>query len=67
MNWIEVPAGRYKIQADNAKRSQCQIEIAMRYVTPGGRVETTNSATDTMYSLRTRLRMLGRTSPLCGF
>lgn len=32
MNWIEVPAGKYKIFSESARRSQCQIEITMRYV-----------------------------------
>jgi hypothetical protein len=31
MNWIEVPAGRYKILSEG-KRSHCQLEISVRYV-----------------------------------
>lgn len=32
MNWIEVPAGKYNILSDNAKRSHCQIEFSVRWV-----------------------------------
>jgi DNA polymerase delta subunit 1 len=31
MNWIEVPAGKYKLRTEKSKRSSCQIEIDMRY------------------------------------
>ncbi|KAF8199125.1 hypothetical protein BJ912DRAFT_950996 [Pholiota molesta] len=31
MNWIEVPAGKYKIIPQNQKRSTCQLEISLRY------------------------------------
>ncbi|KAF4610971.1 hypothetical protein D9613_006736 [Agrocybe pediades] len=31
MNWIEVPAGKYKIIAPAQKRSTCQLEINVRY------------------------------------
>lgn len=34
MNWIEVPAGKYKIRADKNKRSHCQIEIEFRWDNP---------------------------------
>ena len=30
MNWIEVPAGNYTVV--HAKKSKCQIEISVRYV-----------------------------------
>ena len=32
MNWVEVPAGQYKIP--HAKQSSCQIEISVRCVPP---------------------------------
>ncbi|KIM44857.1 hypothetical protein M413DRAFT_442827 [Hebeloma cylindrosporum] len=32
MNWIEVPAGKYKIVPPRSKRSTCQLEINVRYV-----------------------------------
>ncbi|KJA15253.1 hypothetical protein HYPSUDRAFT_172822 [Hypholoma sublateritium FD-334 SS-4] len=31
MNWIEVPAGKYKITPDAQKRSTCQLEISVRF------------------------------------
>ncbi|KAF5362060.1 hypothetical protein D9756_002601 [Leucocoprinus leucothites] len=31
MNWIEVPAGKYKLVQESQKRSLCQIELHMRY------------------------------------
>ncbi|KAF8972660.1 ribonuclease H-like domain-containing protein [Flammula alnicola] len=31
MNWIEVPAGKYKITPPGSKRSTCQLEISLRY------------------------------------
>ena len=31
MNWIEVPAGKYKITPPEKKRSSCQLEITFRY------------------------------------
>ncbi|KAF9477762.1 hypothetical protein BDN70DRAFT_880775 [Pholiota conissans] len=31
MNWIEVPAGKYKILPQSQKRSTCQLEISLRY------------------------------------
>lgn len=31
MNWIEVPAGKYKIVPQGNKRSTCQLEIDVRY------------------------------------
>ncbi|KDR67983.1 hypothetical protein GALMADRAFT_257532 [Galerina marginata CBS 339.88] len=31
MNWIEVPAGKYKIVPQASKRSTCQLEISLRY------------------------------------
>ncbi|KDQ61581.1 hypothetical protein JAAARDRAFT_31037 [Jaapia argillacea MUCL 33604] len=31
MNWIEVPAGKYHVLSGKAKKSNCQIEISMRY------------------------------------
>ncbi|PPQ66648.1 hypothetical protein CVT26_009402 [Gymnopilus dilepis] len=31
MNWIEAPAGKYKIVPPDRKRSNCQLEITMRY------------------------------------
>lgn len=33
MNWIEVPAGKYKLVPEDERRSKCQIEINMRYIT----------------------------------
>jgi len=33
MNWIEVPAGKYKVTSRDKKRSLCQLEITFRYVT----------------------------------
>lgn len=30
MNWIEIPAGRYKLLSEEAKRSTCQIELNVR-------------------------------------
>lgn len=32
MNWIEVPAGRYKLLSNDKKRSQCQLEFNVRLV-----------------------------------
>lgn len=32
MNWIEVPAGKYNLLSDKAKRSHCQIEFSVRWV-----------------------------------
>jgi hypothetical protein len=65
MNWIEVPAGKYKIQPDDKKQSQCQIEISMRY--DGFHLQATavNDRIDVMHSFHTYLRTLGRTLPLC--
>ncbi|CAL1714984.1 unnamed protein product [Somion occarium] len=31
MNWIEVPAGKYKLVTGKKKRSQCQIELSVRW------------------------------------
>ncbi|KAJ3576454.1 hypothetical protein NP233_g410 [Leucocoprinus birnbaumii] len=31
MNWIEVPAGQYRLIQGQSKRSNCQIELHMRY------------------------------------
>lgn len=31
MNWIEVPAGAYKLLEGNSKKSSCQIEFTVRY------------------------------------
>ena len=31
MNWIEVPAGKYKLTQKEHKRSLCQIEFSMRW------------------------------------
>lgn len=31
MNWIEVPAGKYRLVTGKDKRSHCQIELHMRY------------------------------------
>ncbi|KAG7093781.1 DNA-directed DNA polymerase delta [Marasmius oreades] len=31
MNWIEVPAGKYKLVAREKKKSHCQIEIEMKW------------------------------------
>lgn len=30
MNWIEIPAGKYKLLSEEAKRSMCQIELNVR-------------------------------------
>ena len=32
MNWIEIPAGRYKLLTGANKKSFCQIEFSVRYV-----------------------------------
>ena len=32
MNWIEIPAGMYKLLPDDKKKSQCQIELTVKYV-----------------------------------
>lgn len=32
MNWIEVPAGSYKLTPESKKRSHCQIELSVRSV-----------------------------------
>jgi len=32
MNWIEVPAGSYELTTEEAKRSNCQIELSVRCV-----------------------------------
>ena len=32
MNWIEVPAGKYRITPGQHKRSTCQLEISVRLV-----------------------------------
>jgi hypothetical protein len=34
MNWIEVPAGAYKLVSENARRSHCQLEFHVRYIRP---------------------------------
>ncbi|GJE91144.1 delta DNA polymerase [Phanerochaete sordida] len=31
MNWVEVPAGKYKILQEKDKKSHCQLEIAVRW------------------------------------
>lgn len=31
MNWLEVPAGKYKLLKGKDKKSQCQIELSVRY------------------------------------
>lgn len=31
MNWIEVPAGKYKLLTGKNKKSHCQIELNVRY------------------------------------
>ncbi|KAH9933323.1 DNA polymerase family B-domain-containing protein [Fomitopsis serialis] len=31
MNWIEVPAGSYKLMPENKKKSHCQIELTVRW------------------------------------
>jgi hypothetical protein len=31
MNWIEVPAGKYKILSPSGRKSHCQIEISMGF------------------------------------
>ena len=31
MNWIEVPAGKYRLLPEDKKRSLCQIELNVRY------------------------------------
>ena len=33
MNWIEIPAGKYKLLSEEAKRTTCQIEVNVRYDT----------------------------------
>lgn len=32
MNWIEIPAGKYKLKEGKNKRSNCQIELSVRCV-----------------------------------
>jgi DNA polymerase delta subunit 1 len=32
MNWIEIPAGKYSLVADDKKRSLCQLELNVRFV-----------------------------------
>ncbi len=32
MNWIEVPAGKYKVTPPTKKRSSCQLELTFRCV-----------------------------------
>jgi DNA polymerase delta subunit 1 len=32
MNWIEVPAGKYRLVSEKNKSSHCQLEITMRFV-----------------------------------
>ena len=32
MNWIEVPAGKYKLYSDKNKKSHCQIELGVESV-----------------------------------
>ncbi|KAH7890713.1 DNA polymerase family B-domain-containing protein [Phlebopus sp. FC_14] len=31
MNWIEIPAGKYKLLSEEAKQSACQIELTVRW------------------------------------
>lgn len=31
MNWIELPAGKYKIRPDEKKESLCQLEVDIEY------------------------------------
>jgi DNA polymerase delta subunit 1 len=31
MNWLEVPAGKYKLLKGKDRKSQCQIELSVRY------------------------------------
>ncbi|KAF9221377.1 hypothetical protein BS17DRAFT_785295 [Gyrodon lividus] len=31
MNWIEIPAGKYKLLSEEARRSTCQIELNVRW------------------------------------
>lgn len=31
MNWIEVPAGKYKLHKGETCKSNCQIELSVRY------------------------------------
>ncbi|THH28571.1 hypothetical protein EUX98_g5609 [Antrodiella citrinella] len=31
MNWIEIPAGKYKLKTGKAKKSKCQIELSVRW------------------------------------
>jgi DNA polymerase delta subunit 1 len=31
MNWIEIPAGKYSVLKGKDKKSQCQIELSVRY------------------------------------
>jgi hypothetical protein len=61
MNWIEVPAGKYNLLSESARRSLCQIEISMRYVTSLLQRATTNGCTGMTHSYLTRLKVLGRT------
>ena len=31
MNWLEFPAGKYSLLKGKDKKSQCQIELSIRY------------------------------------
>ena len=49
MNWIEVPAGKYKITPENKKRSSCQLEISFRSVFVYVNLFTSEQYLDTMH------------------
>ena len=36
MNWIEIPAGKYELVAENQKKSHCQIELKVKYAPRSG-------------------------------
>jgi hypothetical protein len=46
MNWIEVPAGKYKVTPPEKKRSSCQLEITFRYDTYYARLASLSSNID---------------------
>ena len=63
MNWIEVPAGKYKLLAANNKRSHCQLEFTFRcgLVFSNGLKLANILLPDTMASSHMHLRVTGPT------
>lgn len=61
MNWIEIPAGKYRLLPEDKKRSLCQIELNVRYarsVVPW--VETKPSPLDGINSSLMHLMGIGQ-------